>query len=85
MMIVRIKTVANTDTQEKVRKRIKEQIAEGLIVHDDTIEIMFVDDICPNCFGTNLKEINAYANNGVVVESTTICEYCGFVTKGITS
>ncbi len=44
MMIVRIKTVVDIKTQENVRERIKEQISEGLIVHDDTIEILFVED-----------------------------------------
>lgn len=44
MMIVRIKTPTDADTQNLVRERIKQQISEGLVVHDNSVEITFADD-----------------------------------------
>ncbi|WP_200416294.1 hypothetical protein [Virgibacillus salexigens] len=76
MMIVRIKTLADTKTQEKVRERIKQQIEEGLIVHDDTIEITFAD-VCSNCGSDECQEITLRDDIGNVHEHVFECEKCG--------
>lgn len=76
MMIVRIKTVADIKTQENVRNRIKQQIEEGLIVHDDTIEITFAD-VCSNCGSDEFQEITLRDDIGNVHQHVFECEECG--------
>lgn len=77
MMIVRIKTVADARVQEKVRERIKKQMKEGLIVHDDTIEITFADSMCTQCGSTDLEEIKAHNGDGVILGYLRTCNGCG--------
>lgn len=77
MMIVRIKGTASVETQNKVRERIKKQIAEGLIVHDDMLEITFADDMCTECGSTDLEEIIVRTHDKIVVDYTVECNRCG--------
>lgn len=76
-MIVRIKTVANTEVQNKVRERIKEQMKEGLIVHDDNIEITFADNMCTQCGSADLEEVKAHTDDGIVLGHLRTCNNCG--------
>ncbi|WP_040981068.1 hypothetical protein [Oceanobacillus jeddahense] len=48
MMIVRVKTNAGAETLERIREKVKKQISEGLIVHDNLLEITFADDMEEN-------------------------------------
>lgn len=82
MMIVRIKGKTDAKTLKNVREGIKEQVGEGLIVHDDLMEITLVDEkngkvhyTCERC-GTTYHyscEINK-----------TTCSHCGNSTFDIT-
>lgn len=76
LMIVRIKNVSDVDTQEKVRERIKEQMKEGLIVHDDTIEIIFADEMCLECGSTNLEEYTVKSDEGDIFSHVLRCNKC---------
>ncbi len=82
MLIVKIKVPATIETQEKVRERIKEQIKEDLIIHDDSIEITFADDVCTECGSTNLEEIETKDVEGVVFSRVIKCNACGKLREG---
>jgi len=75
MMIVRVKTNASAETLERIREKMKKQISEGLIVHDNLLEITFADDMCAECGSTDLEEIKLYADNNPI-EHVTICNAC---------
>jgi len=78
LLIIRIKAVVDIKTQEKVRERIKKQIAEGLIVHDDTVEITIADDMCTECGSNDLEEVMLGDGGGRINEHVLICERCGY-------
>lgn len=82
MMIVRIKGTASVDTQNLVRERIKQQISEGLVVHDDFLEITFADDMCTECGNTDLEEITVRIDEQIVVDHEIKCNACGHSRKG---
>lgn len=44
MMIIKHKGTLSSEAKEKVREDIKRQLKDGFIVHDDHVEITFIDN-----------------------------------------
>lgn len=79
-MIVKMNGIVNYGAKEKVRERIKEQMKEGLIVHDESIEITFSPDRCIKCGCDEFEVVTMSDKQGVIYERIKTCENCGHVT-----
>ncbi|RST59702.1 hypothetical protein D5F11_011410 [Siminovitchia terrae] len=77
MLIVRLKGVFNSEVHDRVRENIKQQISEGLIVHDDAIEITFADDMCLECGSIEYEEVKMSNQKGNALEHILNCVNCG--------
>ncbi len=77
MLIIRVKGTVPHEKMEKIRSNIKRQISEGLIVHDDSIEITIVDDMCPECGSENIEEITFTSDNADTY-SIIKCNRCNY-------
>lgn len=56
MIIVRIKTHADIGMQDKIRERIQQQMKDGLIVHDDMVEIYHGPEECTDVEVNTVEE-----------------------------
>lgn len=83
MLIIRVKGTVPYEKMEKMRSDIKRQISEGFIVHDDSIEITIVNDMCSECGSNDLEEIVTRDIEGRVFSRVIKCNECDHLSETI--
>lgn len=83
MSVIRVKDIVSDEEMEKIRSGIKHQISEGFIVHDDSIEITIVNDMCMECGSDDLEEIVTRDIENHVFSRVVKCNKCNHLSETI--